>query len=131
VDDPAMPIEPFVFVVLALASYRLTLVLAGIDTLMADFTKRVVASAYLVDGCNDPTMDRCHEMMPRYKGTLGFLHRKLVDLVSCPYCLGFWVGLVMLCVVISQWPWDLGWDGWMTALGIAGVQAFLTSIDGR
>lgn len=134
-----MILEPVELVVLALAAYRLAHVLAGADSLLVGAQRTVREWAWETDDCGDPLTDACdaptlREFRGDFDGwhwTAAMARGKVATLLTCPFCLGYWVGLVMLCVWAAAWPWQLGWHGWITSLAVAGVQSFLTAVDGR
>jgi hypothetical protein len=109
-------VNPMVFVVLVLASYRITRFFV-VDSLMgfgpdsgSQMSVRVDRFAYLPDGS-----DR------------SWLRGKVGDLLTCTWCFGAHVSWVVLCLWTRVWPWDLGVEGWVTALAVAGGQGFLNS----
>lgn len=124
-----MIVEPIVLLLLAGAAYRLTHVLTGTDSLLEGSHRRLLGWAYEVDDCGNPLLDDCRDQIRR--PGVGLLRSKTVDLLTCPFCTGFWVGVGLLCVWTTLWPWELGWHGWIIALAIAAVQSFATAIDGR
>lgn len=134
-----MLLEPFALLVIALAAYRFAHVAAGADSLLEGVQDRIKAWAWEVDDCGDVLTDACEAPTLRpvagdhegWHWAAAVARGKVAALLTCPFCLGYWVGLVMLCVWAARWPWALGWRGWITSLAIAGVQSFLTAIDGR
>lgn len=108
-------LEPWAFAVAALAAYRLTRFLV-FDSLVGShldsgsaWSRRLDVLAYTSDG-----KDR------------SFLRGKLGDLLTCPYCVGFWVSLAC---------WAGAWWGGrpvqyvLIVFAVAGVQAMLSTID--
>lgn len=104
--------------VLGLASYRITRFLVT-DTLMGMgpdsgswLSTKVDAFAYNPDGSNRSW----------WRGKIG-------DLLTCYYCLGFWVSCAGLAVWTRTWPWTADQPGqWvLLAFAIAGVQSFVSS----
>lgn len=104
--------------VLGLASYRITRFLVT-DTLMGMgpdsgswLSTKVDAFAYNPDGSNRSW----------WRGKIG-------DLVTCLYCLGWWVS----CAVLALWTWSFPWTSndpqqWiLLAFAISGIQAFIGS----
>jgi len=122
-------VEPVVLVILAAASYRLTHVLVGTDSALEEVQQKLNRANYETDDCDEIISDDCKR--PIFKPHVGIVRKKASELVVCPFCLGYWVGLVMLCLWATTWPWELGWTGWIASLAIAGGQSFLTAIDGR
>lgn len=120
---------PLVLLVIALAAYRLAHVIAGTDSALEEVNRAIVGWAYETDECGDVLHDSCGD--PIRKQGVTFAHAKAVDLLDCPHCIGYWIGVGMLCTWLATWPWDLGWRGWITTLAIAGFQSALTSFDKR
>jgi hypothetical protein len=57
-----------------------------------------------------------------------YFWRSVADGTSCPYCLGFYVGLLCtLLVLFPTYPGDL----FLLWFGIIGLQAFLQGVSGR
>jgi hypothetical protein len=56
---------------------------------------------------------------------------RLTDLWGCTYCLGAHVSWILTCLWLWVWPWQLGRDGWLTAVALAGAQALLNAADHR
>lgn len=57
---------------------------------------------------------------------------KLAYLIGCPFCVGVWVSLAAVCVLTGYWPWELGINGTLLWLSVAGGQASLQqSLYGR
>lgn len=54
--------------------------------------------------------------------------KSVADGVSCPYCAGFYAGL--LCVALVAFPSFLG-DLFLLWFGIIGLQAFMQALSGR
>jgi hypothetical protein len=54
--------------------------------------------------------------------------KSVADGVSCPYCAGFYIGL--LCVALVVFPGFWG-DLFLVWFGIIGLQAFLQAVSGR
>lgn len=109
-------LEPYGFVLLCLAAYRVTRFLVK-DSLLgfgpdsgSRTSVRVDAFAY-----DDEGQDR------------SWLRGKIGDLLTCTYCLGFWVSLAALCGWLRLAPWELGVEGVVVVFAIAGVQGFLNS----
>lgn len=50
---------------------------------------------------------------------------KLAYLIGCPFCVGIWVSMALVCVFAGAWPWAIGWAGLILWLSIAGGQASL------
>lgn len=50
---------------------------------------------------------------------------KLAYLVGCPFCVGVWVSLATVCILSGHWPWELGVNGGLLWLSVAGAQATL------
>jgi len=56
------------------------------------------------------------------------IRENLGELLHCPFCLGVWFGL--FCALLALWP-TLGGDLILAASGLAGGQAFLSTIGGN
>lgn len=57
-----------------------------------------------------------------------YFWRSVADGVSCPYCLGFYAGL--LCTALVLFPTQ-GGDLFLLWFGIIGAQAFMQGMSGR
>lgn len=53
---------------------------------------------------------------------------KLAYLVGCPVCAGVWLSVAVAAILASEWPWNLGVDGWVACAAIAGVQVAIQSL---
>lgn len=109
-------LEPIELVVLALAAYRITRFFVK-DSLMgfgpdsgSAMSVRVDHFAYDSDG-NDRS----------------WVRGKIGDLLTCTWCLGFWVSLAVVCAWTQTVPWELGTEGVLTAFGVAGAQGYLNT----
>lgn len=106
-------------VVIALAAYRVTRVVVA-DTLSDNFRAWMWARAYDRIHDYDSVGDRDDRIERR-----SWWWAKGFELVSCPFCTGFWASLVLY----------LAWFDWhvsfarpaITALAVAGLQAFISS----
>lgn len=58
----------------------------------------------------------------------GFFWRSLADGVSCPYCMGLYVGI--FCTILVLFPSWLG-DLFLLLFGLVGLQAFLQGVSNR
>jgi len=122
-------VAPVDLVVLAAASYRLTHVLVGTDSVLEELHQKLNRANYETDECDEILSDDCNR--PIFKPHVGIVRKKASELVVCPHCLGYWVGLGMLCMWSTRWPWQLGRKGWLASLAVAGGQSFLAAVDGR
>ena len=112
-------IDPFSFIILCLAAYRVTRFLVK-DSLigMGDdsgswLSVKVDKFAYDAQGLDRSSI----------RGRIG-------DLLTCSFCLGFWVSSGLLAAWTWSWPWGQGqqFQIWVaTAFAIAGVQAYISS----
>lgn len=50
---------------------------------------------------------------------------KLAYLVGCPFCVGIWVGILVVSAFYGCFPWEIGWSGLLLWLSISGGQASL------
>lgn len=111
-----MTLDLLTLAILALASYRITRFLV-LDSLMgfgpdsgSGLSVRIDRFAYDEDGS-----DRSW-----WRGKVG-------DLLTCTWCLGFWVSLAVLCAWTTTVPWELGTEGVLTAFAVAGAQGYMNS----
>lgn len=119
-----MVVDFLTLVILTFAAYRITRFFlfdslmgmsmgAGGDDPASDFAIKVDSWAYNPD----TGLDR------------SFLRGKIGDLLTCPWCLGFHIGWILLAL----WTWTLPWmvpspQAWViTAFAIAGGQGFIQS----
>lgn len=112
-----MTVEAFLaLLVVGLAGYRLTRVVTS-DTISDPFRAWVYAHAYAASGYDSRTDSE--QARVRHRGWHWFYM-----LVSCPFCLGFWVTLG----VWSAWKWGPDWcRSAVAAIAAVGVQAFIAS----
>ena len=54
---------------------------------------------------------------------------KVLDLTSCTWCLGFWVGLAAFSFLTSTYPWDFTRLQAIATFAIAGVQGLLHTVE--
>lgn len=109
-------ISPLVFLILSLASYRLTRFFIH-DSLMGLGPDSGTGISAKLDafGYNQDGSDR------------SFLRGKVADLFTCHYCLSFWIS----CATLALWTWSLPWQvespqTWvLTAFAISGVVALV------
>lgn len=101
-------IELAVLLVLALASYRIT---------------RFVVFDTLIEG----TRERLFLWLINHqKGkTTHFLYGKILDLLSCTFCAGFWVTLLLTSLYFGHLPWEFSKLEWISTAGVTGLQALL------
>lgn len=109
-------IEPMTFVVVCLAAFRITRFLVK-DSLMgfgpesgSRLSVRVDKFAYDENGTG-------RSWWREYVG----------DLLTCVWCLGAWVSLAVVCIVLRRTPDELGINGWTIAWAVAGVQGYLNT----
>lgn len=116
-----MTFETFLaLAVVALAAYRLTRVVVE-DTITASFRAWVWRRAYVPAGY-DARADR--DTAVRRHGRAGWAWEKLFQLVTCPFCLGWWV-TIGLFVAWFGWP-STAREVVLLAAAI-GMQAFISS----
>jgi hypothetical protein len=101
--------EPLTFVILVFAAYRITRFFI-LDTLIgADldsgsrWSQRLDRFAYTDQG----------EDRSWWRGRVG-------DLLSCYYCLGFWVAFSTYCLWYRLWWWDINWTQGIEVWAVAG-----------
>jgi hypothetical protein len=95
-------------VVLAFASYRVTRFLV-IDSLIENIRARFQTFLFNKDG------------------KLKLIWHKLLDLISCTWCTGFWVSLVLYSVFVWTSPHEFTRVDWISAFAVAGLQGLLHS----
>lgn len=92
--------------ILSFASYRITRFIA-IDSLL------------------EPSRGRFHVFLANKTGKLAFLWHKLLDLISCTFCIGFYVSLVLYSLYFWECPIDFNQVDWIHVFAVAGLQALL------
>lgn len=138
-----MLVEPVVALVIALACYRVARAITA-DSIFEGWRAKLEDWAYVPDPqtgeklwYRDVTVGHRKATIahpsgePRRSRMLTLLRGKFADLMMCPLCLGFHCCWVALCVWTALWPWELGWKGWTLVFALAGVQYFLTTVDGE
>lgn len=110
-----MLIDWLEFLILSFASYRLARAITW-DSLL-ESTQDRIAAEFDSEGNVAPVTDDSFMVRP----WATFWKSKSLTLASCPLCLNYWIGLGMLCVWVGGWPWDLGWEGWITSLAVAAL----------
>ena len=95
-------IEPWLFVVLTLAAYRVA---------------RLVAQDALWDGTRDKII--------RWGETGSPWEQKVAILVGCPYCVGVWAALILVLLFGDT---SSPADYLVSVLAVSGGQAFLVSL---
>jgi hypothetical protein len=120
IETAALGGPVFVFTLLALAVYRVVRFLCD-DSLM---------------GMNPRSGSELGLWFDRWGRTPDgddrkWLRGRITDLVGCTYCLGWWVSLAAACLWLRAWPWQLGYDGWLYTIALAGAQALLNTLDHR
>lgn len=61
--------------------------------------------------------------------TTRFLNGKALDLLSCTWCAGFWISLLIAGLYFGELPWYFTRHQWLSTLGITGVQAFIHTVE--
>lgn len=56
---------------------------------------------------------------------LSVLNHKALELITCTWCVGFWITLGVYSLFLWEQPWDFTRLEWITTFGIAGVQGLL------
>lgn len=115
-----MPVDPWIFLLLALAAYRAT---------------RFFVDDSLIGG-NYASGSEIGETLHRWARDRDGNDKKwgrgrIADLASCTYCAGWWITLTVTCLWLYAWPWQLGREGWLTAAALAGAQALFNALDHR
>lgn len=110
-------LEPWAFIIVALAAFRITrffvldsLIGANVDS-NSKFAMKLDAWAFDAHG-----------------EERGWLRGKVADLLTCTYCLGFWVTVA----TYAAWLADFRYARTVIyVFAVAGVQAFLNHLDRR
>lgn len=93
-------------IILAFASFRITR-LALFDTIL------------------DNIRLKFHMWLTSDKKVGNPLWNKIYDVVSCSWCLGTYVSLLVFSVYFAAWPWEFGREGWIEFAAVAGMQGLL------
>lgn len=114
------PLGPLAFILLALAAYRI--VRFFVDDSLIGFNPRSESEI-------GARLDRWARTPDGDDRT--WARGRVADLGVCTYCLGFWVSLTLACLWLAAWPWQLGREGWLFTVALAGAQALLNALDHR
>lgn len=95
----------------ALASYRAAR-LVVFDTIAEPFRRRLSLWAY--------PGDKRHRV-----------REWLVDLTSCPHCIGWWWSMIAAIVWLTATGWPGVWQAAVFAWAVAGLQSLLSSVSAR
>jgi len=118
-------ISPLLFIVLALATYRITRFFVHDSLIGANLDSGSRFSQWLDSFCFHSLKDGL-----RLNGTdRSWTRGKVHDLLTCPYCLGWWIALAVTCLGLSHAPWSLGVQGWLTVWAVAAAAAIVYQID--
>jgi len=111
-----MQIEPLAFLIVCLASFRITRFLVR-DSLMGFAPESGSRLSVRVDrfGYHDDGTGR------------SWWREYAADLITCVWCLGAYVSLGTTCAWLQVWPQDLGIEGWVVAWAVAGAQGYLNT----
>ena len=115
-----MPVDPWVFILLALCAFRITRFLVD-DSLIGGSPQSGSQVGLDLDRW---ARDRDGNDRTWFRG-------RISDLAACTYCLGAHVSWVLLCLWLWTWPWQLGREGWLLAVALMGAQALLNALDHR
>lgn len=128
-----------------LVAYRLARALTT-DSLFVGSRERLEAWAYVLDDDGEPTWKAVRRRgrpdkfdlttgeavaVSEVRPLLTIARGKLADLLTCIHCTSMWFAAGAVCLLTSTWPWQLGWNGWLTAVAAAAVASFLGAVDGR
>lgn len=102
-------IDLAVLLILGFASYRATRFVV-LDTLPEKLRQRFFL--WLVN----------RKRLPR-------LSEKVLELFSCTFCAGAWITLIIASLYFKELPWAFTTNEWLSAIGIAGVQAFIHTVE--
>lgn len=105
-----MTVNILALVVLAFASYRITRFLA-IDSLIENIRARF------------------HTFLFNLNGKLSIIPHKLLDLISCTWCLGFWVSFALYTLFLWSNPLDFSRIDIINIFAIAGGQGLLHAFE--
>lgn len=106
-------------VVVGLASYRVTRVVVA-DTISDSFRAWVWSRAYAREDDYDSLGDTDTRAVRR-----SWWWEKAYQLVSCPFCFGWWVSLAFYA---AWFHWHVGFARpILSAIAVAGIQAFVSS----
>ena len=105
-----MEINIVVWLLLGFASYRITRFLV-IDTLIEN------------------VRNRFHTFLANRRGRLKIIPHKFLDGISCTWCLGFWVSLVVYSLYLWNCPVDFDQVDWLNVFAVAGVQGILHALE--
>lgn len=136
-----MSVSPFEFLVLVLASWRASRFLA-LDSLTESMRDELEAWAHRRQLPVDPERAARESGIPRALRITGvtetvygprrFWRGKLAELVSCPYCVSFWIAcatyVIYVCVV-GRWSDVPLLANAITAWGVAGAVAVIARYD--
>lgn len=80
----------------------------------------------VIDDLLEPGRTKLHAKLEAHEG---FLWAKGYDLVSCTWCVGVYIS--MLVYAIFLWDPFIHWTrlDWLSAIAVAGVQGFVHSIE--
>lgn len=115
-----MPADPYVFILLSFAAYRIVRFLVDDSLIGLNPRSESEAGLWLDRWARTPDGDDRKWWRGRF-----------ADLGACTYCCGAWLSLAIVCLWLSVWPWQLGREGWLTAIALAGTQALLNAADRR
>lgn len=111
-----MIVNLLAFILLGLASYRLTRFILH-DSLIGTHMDSGTQLSVTLDsfGYNSDGTDR------------SFLRGKLTDLITCHYCISFWISCGLLAAWTWSWPWTVSSpQSWIiTGFAISGVVALI------
>lgn len=111
-----MKVEALEFVVVVLAAYRITRFLVK-DSLIGFGPDSASRISVRLDRFAYDSEGNGRSWWREYVG----------DLLTCTWCLGFWVSLAVACTWLRLMPWELGIEGWGVAWGVAGAQGYLNT----
>lgn len=95
--------EVIVWLILSLAAYRITRFL-------------------VIDNLFDGARNKIYAFLANKTGRLQVVWHKLLDLLSCTWCLGFWISLILYSIYIGANPFDFTRIDWINVFAVAGIQ---------
>ena len=97
----------FVVLILGIASYRITRFL-------------------VIDSLLEPGRAKFHAKLETKSG---LMWTKLYDLISCTWCAGWWISLVVYATYKGNFFIDWTRLDWLSAIAVAGVQGMLHAVE--
>lgn len=119
-SDGVIPVTPYVFALLSFVAYRVTAFFVADKLIGFNEHSESEVGVALRNWARDV---HGHDRV--------WWRGRVYDLLSCTFCLGAHVSWILTCLWLWVWPWQLGREGWLVAVALAGAQALLNLIDNR